>query len=402
MLRASIFDRTGQVDASLEQMNAAQARLETINDPRRLAQAGVLFGVTLTRALRLDEAEAYLVSAASYFRRVNDRQGEGAALINQATLLARDDRPNDAEPIFQRALEAFEDAGDLRGQAIVLGNLAAIAARRRDVSRAIELSEQSLGVFEMIGARTDIARVTFNLGLMYRNQGDLLQAESRMRFAADSFAEQGAHQMELRSRASLARLLVNMGRGEEAEPLLERLEAIPVEDTDGRSVIDLVRGHHALIEDDIEAADRHFRAALAKAERMDSDSGRSFARIGLAEVELARGQWVAAEQTALTVLEQGLEIRDRSREVDALLIMAHARLEQGRTEQAEQDLARIDAILTEAPDQHQSLRLGLVRSHLGDPEIQRQHLDWVIETADSVGYSPIAREAEQRLVTLAD
>ncbi|OAB63114.1 hypothetical protein AY599_18060 [Leptolyngbya valderiana BDU 20041] len=402
MLRASIYDRTGQVDASLDEMNAAQARLETVNDPRRLAQAGVLFGVTLTRARRLEEAEAYLVSAASYFRRVNDRQGEGAALINQATLLARNDRWNDSEPIFQRALEAFEDAGDLRGQAIVLGNLAAVAGRRRDIARSIDLSEQSLGVFEMIGAKTDIARVRHNLGIMYRNEGDLLQAESSLRAAGESFSEQGARQMELRSWTSLAKLLVNMGRVDEARSILERIEAIPVDDEGGRSIVDVVRGNQAMIDGDVEAASRHYTEALAKAQSENTDAGLAFARIGLAEVELARGQWVAAEQMALTVLDQGLDTRDQNREVDALLILARARLEQGRTEQAEQDLARIDAILAEAPDQHQSLRLGLVRGHLGDPEIQRQHLAWVIETADAVGYDPIAREAEQRLATLTD
>ncbi|MEE4330058.1 MAG: tetratricopeptide repeat protein, partial [Wenzhouxiangella sp.] len=402
MLRASIFDRTGRVDEAIEQMDLAQARLETLDDPRRLAQAGVLFGVTLMRALRIDEAEDYLSQAASYFRSVNDRQGEGAALINQATLLARNDRPNDAEPVFQRALEAFEDAGDLRGQAIVLGNLAAIASRRRDVSRAIELSEQSLGMFELIGARTDIARVTFNLGLMYRNQGDLLQAESSMQFAADSFSEQGAHQMELRSRTTLAKLLVNMGRGDEAEPVLARLMEIPVEDTAGRSVIDVVLGNRALIEGDIESADRHYREALATAERVDTDSARSFALLGLSEVALARGQWVIAEQTALEELDQGRDIRDQSREADALLILARARLEQGRSEQAERDLARVDEILTEAPDTHQSLRLGLVRARLGQPDIQRQHLEWVIVTAERVGYAPLARRAEQRLLELAD
>jgi DNA-binding winged helix-turn-helix (wHTH) protein/tetratricopeptide (TPR) repeat protein len=402
MLRASIFDRTGRVDEAIEQMNLAQSELETLNDPRRLAQAGVLFGVTLMRSGRFDEAEANLTRAASYFRSVNDRQGEGAALINQATLLARNDRMTDAEPVFQRALEAFEDAGDLRGQAIVLGNLAAIAGRRKDVSRSIELAEESLSLFELIGAQTDIARVTFNLGILYRDQGDLLQAESNMRRATDAFAEQGAHQMQLRSGSTLARLLVNMGRGEDANPILEQLEAIPVEDIAGRSVIDVVRGHRALIESDIDTAIRHFEDALAKAETADSESARITAQIGRAQAELAREQWVLAEQLAREILTYAGEIRDRSREADALLILARARLEQGRSEQAEQDLARVDDILAEAPDTLQSLQLGLVRSRLGGADIQRQHLDWVIDQAERVGYAPLARQAKQRLTALPD
>ncbi|MEN1728449.1 MAG: tetratricopeptide repeat protein, partial [Pseudomonadota bacterium] len=402
MLRTSIYDRTGRVEESLEQISAAQAMLETLNDPRRLAQAGVLFGVSLMRAQRMDESEAYLSQAASYFRTVNDRQGEGAALINQATLLARLDRPNDAEPIFQRALEAFEDAGDLRGQAIVLGNLAAIAGRRRDVSRSIELSEESLGLFELIGAKTDIARVSFNLGILYRDRGDLLQAETTIRQASDSFAEQGAHQFALRTKTSLAKLLVHMGRGEEAEAVLVALNDNPVEDVDGRSVIDIVRGDRAYFDGDYDRAYEFYSEASAKAEAVNSDAGRRMARIGLAEVALARSQWVIAEQTALDNYTHAVEIRDRSDQVDALLILARARAEQGRLEQAEQNLAEIDQILTEVPDKLQSLKLGIVRGHMGDNEIQRQHLDWVIQTANEVGYLPIAELAQRRLEVLAN
>jgi len=400
MLRASILDRSGQPDEAIEQMNFAQAQLETLDDPRRLAQAGVLFGVTLMRARRFEEAEARLSQAASYFRSINDRQGEGAALINQATLLARNGRGVDAEPIFQRALEAFEDAGDLRGQAIVLGNLAAIAGQRRDFSRSIELAEQSLGLFELIGAQTDIARVNFNLGLLYRNQGDLLQAETNMRRAAEAFGEQGAREMELRSSTSLASLLVNMGRGDEASPILDALETLPIEDVDGRSVIDVVRGNQALIDGEIDEATRHYDNALAKAEGVDSDSGRTMAQIGLAQTALAQQQWVLAEQLARDIFAHAVETRNRSGKVDALLILARARVEQGRLAQAEQDLTQVDDILDEAPDALRSLRLGLVRAHLGQTEIRRQHLDWVLQMAQRVGYAPLARQAEERLLSL--
>jgi DNA-binding winged helix-turn-helix (wHTH) protein/tetratricopeptide (TPR) repeat protein len=402
MLRASILDRKGQAEGAIEQMRLAQQHLETLNDPRRLAQAGVLFGVTLMRARRLDEAEASLAQAASYFRSVNDRQGEGAALINQATLLARNDRPSDAEPLFQRALEAFEDAGDLRGQAIVLSNLAAIAGQRRDKERAIELSEQALGMFELIGAQTDIARVSYNLALTHQRDGELLRAETRLRQAAAAFEAQGAASMQTRALTSLANLYVDMGRDGALAETLAEIDSIETNDAAELSVAELARGREALLAGATARARAAFEEALAMSVEAGSEPGQRRARLNLGRAALAEGESVAAERIATALVSEFAALRNTAGEIDALLLLADARIAQGRRDEASRDLSLADSRLSESPNARQSLELALLRSQVSEPDLGRQHLAWVVETANEMGFTPLARRAEQRRLDLDD
>ncbi|AKS41212.1 winged helix-turn-helix domain-containing protein [Wenzhouxiangella marina] len=402
MLEASVLDRSGRSDASIAAMEAAMEQLETLGDPRQLARAGVLYGVTLMRARQTEAAETRLEEAASYFRRVRDRQGEGAALINRATLLARAGRANDAEPVFERALEAFLDAGDLRGQAIVLGNLAAVAYQRRDVSRSIELSEEALGLFEVLNAQTDIARVSYNLGLTQRSQGRLLEAERRIRQAAEAFSSQGAAQMQMRTLTTLANLMVDMGRPNALGAVIEQTQELSVEDPDERSVVDIALGRQALMDGELAEARAHFQRALELADAADSQLGRLLARFQLARVALAEGSAVTAEQEALALRSEYAETRDSSRQLDVLLLLAEALIEQDRSEAGARELEEADRLLADAPDARQALELAILRSRISPPDLARERLQWVIETAGAQGYLPLLERARRWLALLEE
>ena len=396
-LRASAHDRAGRLDDAVASLDRAMVELETLADPRRLAQVGVLYGITLMRAREFEAAEARLDESARYFRTVRDRQGEGAALINLGNVIANTGRITDSEPVFQRALEAFEDAGDLRGQAIVLGNLAAIATQRRDVSQAVSLSEQALGMFELIGARTDIARVSYNLGLTHRRQGDLQKAEARIQQAADAFAEQGAVMMQMRALTSLANLLVDMGRSEALEAVFDTIDSLGLDNPDEQTTVAIARGRQALFTGELTAARTHFERALRLAEESESVSARNRARLNMARLDVARGQPVAAEQSADALRAEFVELRDSSGEIDALIILAHALFVQDREADAARNLSAADELLAESPDAHQALEIAIIRSKISTPELARQRLDWVVETADQQGYKVLGDQARNAL-----
>ena len=399
--RASVHDRAGRLEDAVASLDQAMIHLDTLGDPRRLAQVGVLYGITLMRAGQFEAAEARLDKSASYFRDVRDRQGEGAALVNLGNVIVNTGRPTDAEPTFQRALEAFKDAGDLRGQAIVLSNLAAIAGQRRDVTRSIGLAEQALGMFELIGAQTDIARVSYNLALTHMRQGQLLQAETRIRQASDAFAEQGAVMMQARSLTTLANLMVDMGRNQELNEVLATIDALDIDSADELSIAELARGRYALSTGELSTARSHFQSALAMAESANSEPVQRRARLNLARTDLADGQSVAAEQAAIELRNGFAEIRDQGSEVDALLILAEARIQQNRPIDASRELSAAEAILADAPDARQAIELAILRSQVNEPNLARQHLEWAIETAGSQGYVILMRKAERLLQEIA-
>jgi tetratricopeptide (TPR) repeat protein len=351
------------------------------------------------RANRADEAIERLEDAARSFRALGDRQGEGAALINHATLVARSGRLLDAEPVFQRALEAFEDAGDRRGQAMALGNLAAIAGDRRDMTTSIALAERSLEIFDQLGARTDIARVSYNLALIHRRQGDLDRAVERIRQAGAAFASQGAVLMQMRALTTEGAMLVSMGQFDELDRVLATIEGLDIEDPAELAVMHIVRGERALVRDDAETALREFTRAHDLMTQIEATNHMLVTRMNVARAELAQGQTISAEQTGRELAFAFGEIRMVNREVDALLLLAEALIDQQRTAEADEVLQRADALLIESPDAEQVLRLGLLRSRISPGPLARERLDWVAAEARMQGFVTLENLARRLMAS---
>ena len=393
LILASTHDRAGRISEAVSTMNAGIERFHAIGDQRRMAHANVTFGSVLMRANQPDQAIERLDQAAAIFRSLGDRQGEAASLLNHATLLARAGRLIDAEPIFQRALEAFSDAGDLRGQAMALGNLAAIAGDRRDMTRSIALAEDALGIFELLDAQTDIARVSYNLALIHRRQGDLLNAESRIRQAGEAFASQGAVLMQARALTTLGAILVSMGRFEDLEVILDQIASLEIEDPAELAVMHLVQGERALVQNDPRSARHEFQRAHELMEQIGADNHMLVTRMHVARAELALGQAVSAEQAGRELAFAFGEIRMVNRQIDALLLLASALIEQQRTDEAAGILSQADQQLAESPDAEQTLRLALLRSAISEPTMAAQRLEWVIDTAGQQGFNLLRQQA---------
>jgi len=395
MLRGAILERSGRIEDSIIALEQALERFDAVADPRRTAHANVQFGTTLMRANRTDEAIERLETAARSFRALSDRQGEGAALINHATLIARAGRLPDAEPIFQRALEAFEDAGDRRGQAMALGNLAAIAGDRRDMTTSVALAEQALAIFDQLGAQTDIARVSYNLALIHRRQGNLHQAIARIRQAGEAFASQGAVLMQVRALTTEGAMLVSMGEFDELDRVLAQIEALDIEDPAELAVMHIVRGELALVLEAPETAYREFTQAHSLMESIGADNHMLVTRMHVARAELAQGRTISAEQTGRELAFAFGEIRMVNRQIDALMVLAQALIEQARPEEAERVLAQADQLLVDSPDAEQTLRLGLLRSRIASVELAQERLVWIVETAGDQGFVTLMQQADR-------
>ena len=392
MVAGAIHDRAGRIEASLAVLEQAVAHFAELGDQGRQARSIVQLGITLMRANQTEAAIEHFERGARHFRNLGDRQGEGAALINHATLLARGGRLIDAEPIFERALEAFTDVGDLRGQAMALGNLAGIAGDRRDWSRSIELAEQSLGLFELLGAQTDIARVSYNLGVLHRRRGDLLNAEFRIEQAAEAFGSQGATLMQTRALTTLGAVLISMGRIDELDPIVARIEALEIEDPAEMSVYHAVLGERALLLKDTDTARSQFSQAYDLMAAIGAENHLLVSRLNLARVDLAMGRPVSAEQTARDLVVGFGEIRSVNRQIDALMVLAESFVEQNRLTDAADAIGRAEALLEQSPDAEQTLKLALLRSRVSEPALAIERLEWVDQMASEQGFFPLIEQ----------
>ncbi|MGY6588824.1 MAG: tetratricopeptide repeat protein [Wenzhouxiangella sp.] len=394
MVAGAIHDRAGRLDESLAVLDDALTHFEALGDPRRLAQATVQTGITLMRANRTEQAIDHFERGARQFRQQGDRQGEGAALLNHATLLARSGRLIDAEPPFERALEAFTDAGDLRGQAIALGNLAGISSERRDYSRSIAQAEQALELFDQLGAQTDIARVSFNLGILHRRRGELTLAQARFEQAADAFGQQGATLMEARALTTLGSLMLSTGQLDELEQLLGRVDTLDIEDAVESSLYQSLIGEHALAINDLIQARAAFEAAHELLAAIAAEDRMLASRYHLGKLDLAEGSAVRAEQTARELVIGFGEVRNGSRQIDALILLAEALISQQRLTDASASISRAEEMLDQYPDAEQGLKLAVLRSQVSEPALAIQRLDWVEQQAQAQGFLPLFNQAQ--------
>jgi len=284
---------------------------------------------------------------------------------------------------------------------MALGNLAAIAGDRRDMTTSIALAEQSLAMIDQLGAQTDIARVSYNLALIHRRQGNLGQAIVRIRQAGAAFASQGAVLMQMRALTTEGAMLVSMGQFDQLDRVLADIAGLAIEDPAELAVMHIVRGERALVQDDPDTAHREFTRAHELMEAIEASNHMLVTRKHLSRAELARGQTIRAEQTGRELAFAFGEIRMVNREIDALLLLAEALIDQQRSTEADEVLQRADALLIESPDAEQVLRLGLLRSRISPDPLARERLDWVAGEARKLGFATLEDHA-RRLLAMND
>lgn len=402
LLQAEVQDRAGRSSLAVAAVSEAVDRFDAIGDQRGLARAHLAFGVLLARTDRPEEALERLEGAAAAFRSLGDRHGEANALFETASTLARVSGIVDAEPVFKRALEAFIDVGDRHGRARALGTLADIAGERGNSSVAIRLAEEALDLFEQLDARTDIARVSFRLALLHRRLGELVAAERRLRQSAEASESARSGSIQARALTTLGQLLISMGRSNELGAIVETLDAVTMELPTERFRLHALIGEQALMTGRAEAARAEFQIAYDLLAESGSEQRLLDPRLDLARAALAQGQSIAAEEKGrelAVAFEQADQIH---RQIDALMLLGEALIDQDRGDEAGNVLARADQRLSESPDAEQTLELALLRSRITDGDQADERLDWVVQAAGQQGFERLRQQAiaqQRRLLT---
>jgi DNA-binding winged helix-turn-helix (wHTH) protein len=393
LLLAAVHDRAGSTGLAVTAMADAVDRFHSIGDQRRTARANLAFGSVLARAGRNERALSRLDQAAAAFRSLGDRQGEANALFEYASTLIRAGRTIDAEAVLQRSLEAFIDADDPRGQARAIDKLAIIAAERGNLSGSIRLAGDALEILERLEAGPEIARVAFRQALTHRRLGDLAEAERRIRQSADAFATEDEASMQARALTVLGELLVSMDRLDELDPILETLEALATDHPPVQARVHALRGERALLEERPDQAWAEFAIAYDLIAETGSRQRQLTLRLDLARAALALGRSGEAEQRARELARAFEQAERFHRQIDALMLLAAALIDQGRGEEASTVLSRADQRLAASPDAERTLELALLRSRIPEGEQADQRLDWVAQKAAEQGFERIRQRA---------
>jgi putative nucleotidyltransferase with HDIG domain len=206
-------------------MDAARARfhqaLELAGDVPRL-RARVEQNLGILANVQGDHAGA----AAHYRRsleaveRSGDDRGRAIVYHNLGMVSADRSRWHDAERYYALSRALATRMGDRHLEGLCLLNHAEVLVARQRYEEARAGAERALELFNHLGARLDKADAYKVLGVVYRETGRPVLAESRLRAAIEHAVATGSVLSEAESSRELARLLQAMGRNLEALQLL--------------------------------------------------------------------------------------------------------------------------------------------------------------------------------------
>ena len=255
---------------ALVREDGAQARTDA-EDALRMAQSSgmndqvansfITKGVILFKQGDLEGAETNFNQALQFASNFKLRRYEALALFNLSSVRERQGKPDEAEQLVEKARDFFNQGGYRREADLHAMLIARSKKRRGDYDGALKLLEELLRNAELAGDAGQVASLNHECGSVLNNQEKFAQALTHSREAVTTARA-------LRIQSQLNYSLFNMsislgalGHYEEAEKVLDDLEAADAQAPAGQSMIVPVRLNQA----ELELTRRHFNEAAARA-----------------------------------------------------------------------------------------------------------------------------------------
>jgi putative nucleotidyltransferase with HDIG domain len=180
----------------------------------------------------VDEALAWYGRSLEEYRAADDDLGCAMAYNNLGMASVDRELYDEADRYFGESRAIAERVGDLHLLGLVLANRAEVQAARQRFDEALRGAEEALRLFEAIGERAPKSEAYRAIGIVYRETGRPLLAESRFRAAIETAVATGSVLAEAEALRELAVLYQSMGRNQEtlsqlnsAHRLFQRLDA---------------------------------------------------------------------------------------------------------------------------------------------------------------------------------
>src|SRR5437667_150837 len=172
-----------------------------------------------SRRLSAPEIARYERSLDAY-RDCGDEHGCALAYHNLGMVSADRGWLNAADCYFRESRALAERVGDVYLRGLCLVNHAEVDVMRQRFENGRQKAEEALALFDQLGARSAKADAYRVIGIVYRETGRTVLAESRLRSAIELAVAAGAALGEAEASRELAVLYQAMGRNQDALRLL--------------------------------------------------------------------------------------------------------------------------------------------------------------------------------------
>lgn len=347
--RAGLYRRIGDTaskkgdpDLAIVNLNNALEILQTPTDTTEMAEAARIYArltISHFRKANLDAAEEAIRKSEAFARQSNNLNALATACNQLGGIYYRRGELDKAVENTQQAMASWQEIGYTWGVAVSLSNLGILEVASGNWNAAFLAFQKSMKMRKDMGDVEGMAINFNNLGTLARDQGDMQQAES---YLHDSLAISRPFQMNwhtANSSMGLAQVLLYQNR--------------------------------------LDEADEELRKGLRLAEEINARDLFAEMQMVDAEILLARARFLESEQTANKAITLAKEIDSHPLMAGSWRIIASCRLQQGKTEQAQQALDQAWKALSGGSDELEFGRVHaqatLVCMELRDTEQAYQH-----------------------------
>ncbi|MBI4342452.1 MAG: tetratricopeptide repeat protein [Candidatus Omnitrophica bacterium] len=252
----------------------------------------------------LDEAMTRYGNSLEAYRALGDEHGCAVAYHNLGMVSADRELLQDAERYFGQSLEIAERVGDVHLQGLCRMNHAEVLVARQRFEDARHNAEEALALFDQLGTRGLKADAYRVIGVVYRETGRLVLAESRLRSAIELAVARGSVLSQAEASRELALVYQAMGRNQEALSLLNAAHRL-FHRLDARKDLVNVDAKVAELENTYLAVVREWGQSI------ESSDTYTFGHCGrVAENALAVAQALGLDESEVTTIRLGAYLHD--------------------------------------------------------------------------------------------
>lgn len=404
--KATVFYSLGIAYRALNRLEDAQRFSEQgleirrrLNQKRGIAESLLELARTQQALGKLDEAAASYQESLALRKETGDKVGTGDTLLDLGNLHVERGDYNKALALYKESLDLQREVGNQNYEALLLSNIGGIYFLQGNYDEALTQYQRSLTIRERLGVPGDTADTLHNLaeayerrgrydqalerylkalelrrqtgdkrnaaldrysmGAVFERQGRLGAALSSRKEALDAYKELGERGSWLADMlGGYASSLIQVGRGDEAVPLLNEADAVArsIKNDVLEAQILLYRGDLSYYGGRVAEARAHYEHALTIASKTQDPHVLLLARLRVAQAAVAEGRGAAMLKT----LE---DIEQRAQQQSLRDLVAESLVLRGRALIQAHQLAKGRPVLEQAAQQSRELGLQVVVAH---------------------------------------
>jgi DNA-binding winged helix-turn-helix (wHTH) protein/tetratricopeptide (TPR) repeat protein/TolB-like protein len=398
---------------SLGDSNRAQAAIARAAEKARAAGASLL----LARARReqawlfensgqQDQVEGAIREAKQLYLAANDRQGVAAAATLEAIALERQGDYLEAKKKYEESLGIYRVSGNKLSVANEYDNLGDILLYLGDLAGARRSYGEALAIYHELGDQNGTALAKLGLGDVFLAQGEHAEAKGVYEEALDICRQLGNRSREASALADLAELQ-RLGGDADAARKNEAAAIVDFESAGDKSEAEHVRLQTAaLLLDEGKSAEAGALAEHAIAVFDETRAGRYAAQTKLliAEARLAQGRNSEAKKNVDEVLASAKGSHNQELELRAVILGARVQAVSGNARDVSESKRQLNRAITDAAAGgfgdvafEARLALGQIELDSGNLAAGRARLEALQKDSTNAGLLMIARKASVSL-----